>query len=262
MVVHRLDPRLAVLVVSFCLAGCGTVEIVPVLPASSRIAVRAPDRAPVVQIEGFTANRVHGFANGMGNTFAACFQAYGQGACLNSGCGAMVLFLLGTCGTLSVVGGLVGALDPGADAGKHAAARSVDHALNVAPAQLQLRDRLIAEAGRHGVTLVAFELAPAPVGDGVDRALPGIDIVLEAELTRVGTDGPGGSAPSQLYMEARTRLIRADDQRVLAVGEYRVEGRRYSSWEWQANGGAMLLEGFQQAYGALAEKIYRAHFLH
>lgn len=256
------------LVFSLCaalLAGCAGLTRDPagVDALSGNTAVLALDHTPLVRIEGFSGGRVQGFADGMGNTFAACFQTFGQGACVNSGCGALVLFLLGTCGTLSVVGGIAGALAPtNAELAQHAAASSIDRALNTTPAQLQLRDRLIAEARRHGTTLAALELAPQP-GGGYDYAAIrglGIDTVLEVELTRVGTAGPGGGAPSQLYMEARVRLVRAATRQEVAVRDYRVAGASYSPWEWQANSGARLREGFQQAYDALAAKIYAAQF--
>lgn len=255
------------LVFSLCaalLAGCAGLTRDPagLDPLAGNTAVLALDHAPLVRIEGFSGGRMQGFANAMGDTFAACFQAFGQGACVNSGCGAMVLFLLGTCGTLSVVGGIAGAFTTDADLAQHAAASSIDRALNTTPAQIQLRDRLIAEARRHGTTLAALELAPQP-GGGVDYAAIrglGIDTVLEVELTRVGTAGPGGGAPSQLYMEARVRLVRAANRREVAVRDYRVTGASYSPWEWRANNGARLLEGFQQAYDALAAKIYAAQF--
>jgi hypothetical protein len=255
--------RLLPALLAWLLASCATPPLAPLAsPADGRIGVLALDRTPEVNIEGFSGGRIQGFASGMENTFVACFQAFGQGACMNSGCGAMVLFLLGTCGTLSVVGGLASALDTDADVGKRAAADSIDRALNTAPAQLQLRDRIVAEAQRRGTTLAALDLPPASRGEVDYRAIRGlgIDSVLEVELTRVGTAGPGGNAPSRLYMEARARLVRVGDRVELARGQYRVQGPSYSAWEWRANRGSLLLDGFQKAYGGLAERICDAHF--
>lgn len=257
--------RLALALSALVLASCAAVSkpAAPAgLPSYGNIAVLALARTPEVNIDGFSGGRMQGFASGMENTFVACFQTFGQGACINSGCGALVLFLLGTCGTLSVVGGLAGALDTDADAGKRAAELSIDRALNTAPAQLQLRDRIVAEARRQGTTLAALDLAPRPGGEfdyGAIASL-GIDTVLEVELTRVGTAGPGGNASSRLYMEAQARLVRVSDRVELASGQYRVQGPSYSAWEWRAEGGARLLDGFQKAYGGLAERIYTAHF--
>lgn len=255
------------LVFSLCaalLAGCAglTGDTAGLDPLAGNTAVLALDHTPLVRIEGFSGGRLQGFADGMGNTFVACFQSFGQGACVNSGCGAMVLFLLGTCGTLSVVGGIAGALTTDTDSAQHAAASSIDRALSATPAQLQLRDRLIAKARRHGTTLAALEMTPQP-GGGVDYAAIrglGIDNVLEVELTRVGTAGSGDGALSQLYMEARVRHVRVADQRELGVRDYRVAGASYAPREWQANNGARLREGFQQAYEALAARIYAAQF--
>lgn len=265
----RLVLAVAALLLASCAAGSkpsapagSAAGSAAYIPAHGSVAVLALARTPEVNIEGFSGGRIQGFATGMENTFVACFQTFGQGACMNSGCGALVLFLLGTCGTLGVVGGLAGALDTEADAGKRAAALSIDRALNTAPAQLQLRDRIVAAARRQGTTLAALDLAPQAGGEvdyGAIQSL-GIDTVLEVELTRVGTAGPGGNAPSRLYMEARARLVRVSDRGELASGQYRVQGPSYSAWEWRAEGGARLLEGFQNAYGGLAERIYEAHF--
>lgn len=257
--------RLLLAALALVLASCASVTTPPAHPGTAaygKVAVLALDRTPEVRIEGFSGGRLRGFASGMENTFAACFQAFGQGACMNSGCGALVLFLLGTCGTLGVVGGLVGALDTDADAGQRAATHGIDRALNTAPAQLQLRDRIVAEGRRQGTTLAALDSSLAFGGKVDYRAIQalGIDSVLEIELTRVGTAGPGGNAPSQLYMEARARLVRVADQAELAAGQYRVQGHRYAVWEWQANQGALLLDGFQNAYGGLAERIHDAYF--
>ena len=177
---------------------------------------------------------------------------------MNSGCGALVLFLMGTCGTASVVGGIVGAINTDADAAKRAATRRIDQSLRTTPAQWQLRDRLILEAKRHGKIFSALELAAPPGGrpDYAASSLAGTDAVLELELTRVGTSGPGGGAPSQLYMEARARIIRVADGQELAMETFAIQGQRYTTRDWQANGGERLMQGFENAYERLAEKIY------
>lgn len=263
----RMAGRLLTAFSTLLLASCASWAPGPVRPgagAEGSVAIIALDRTPQVRIEGFSGGRLHGFATGMESTFGACVQIFGQGSCVNSGCGALVLFLLGTCGTASVVGGIVGALSTEGDFARQAAASGIDRALNTAPAQRQLRDRILAVARRQGKPLSSLELEELPDGGHDYRGLQwlGIDTLLEVELTRVGTEGPGGNAPSQLYMEARVRMIRVADRKELSLAQYRVIGHRYSTWEWQANNGQRLLEGFQLAYDGLAERIYAAHLRH
>lgn len=256
---RRLFAWLMILLFTGCSALTGSSPGARI-PADQTVAILAIDRIPDVRIDGFSASRLQGFASGAENTFVACFRSFGQGACLNSGCGALVLFLLGTCGTLGVVGGIVGAFD--AESGEQLAAGNIGRALNTAPAQGQLRDRIVIEARRRSANLSTLELDSAPGAEPDYRVAGsfGVDTVLAVELTRVGTAGPGGSAPARLYMEARARLIRVADGAQLSTADYRVDGQSFSARQWQANRGALLLSGFEQAYAGLAEKIYLGTF--
>lgn len=242
------------------LAGCASLFRPSALPppqSLGRIAVVAIDSTPEVTLEGFSGGRLAGFSQGAGDTFTACLQFFGQGACVNSACGAYVLVLLGTCSTLGVVGGLIGSLSTDGDASRRAAAQGIDGVLLAAPAQNRLRDSLIESVRQHGVTLSAVEAA-AVVGDYRALAAADISTVIEVELLRVGTAGPGSGAPSRLYMEARARLVRVSDNAELASRRFTEYGPTYSAWEWRANGGERLIDGFQSTYDRLAGQIGNA----
>jgi hypothetical protein len=204
--------------------------------------VVAASGVPAVDLDGFSGGRVEGFASGLGNTFVGCFQSLGQGACMNSGCAAAVLLLLGVCGTVSVFGGIAGAANTQGDAARQAAASGIAQALDTAPAQQRLRDRVVAVARARGADWQA--------GSGTETT----GLRLEVALLRVGTYGPGDGAPSRLRMEALVRLIGRDGGEI-ALRRQAVDGASYSLAEWRFNRGARLLEGFDDAYERLARQI-------
>lgn len=225
-------------------AACSSA---PPRPPLAGVAVRvvATSRVPAVELEGFSGGRVEGFASGVGNTFVGCFQSIGQGACMNSGCAAAVLLLLGVCGTVSVFGGIAGAANTQGDAARQSAASGIAHALDTTPAQQRLRDRVVALARARG--------ADWRNDNGTDGA-EATGWRLEVELLRVGTYGPGDGAPSRLRMEAQVRLLGRDGGEIARRREV-VDGASYSLAEWRFNRGARLLEGFDDAYERLARRI-------
>lgn len=249
-------PRWWTVLLGLVLAACSAAGPRSNIPSvSQRVAVLAVDKTPTVELDGFSGGRVEGFAQGLGNTFVGCFQSLGSGACVNSGCGAAVLFLLGVCGTASVVGGIAGAVNTEGDVARRAAASGIGRTLDTSSVQRDLRDRVVVAGKARDRQLESFAATlEIPQAMAKLRA-DGVDILLEVELVRVGTAGPGDGAPSRLFMESRARLMRVKDGRELAVGNYRVEGASYSLYEWRANRGNRLREGFSSAYDALAEKI-------
>lgn len=230
-----------------------------------RVAIVGAGGVPDIAFEGFARGKGEGAVHGAGSAFAGCMGGMGSGGCSGEFCGAAMIIMLGICGVAGVVGGVLGA-------GRATAADQVQESeqvlsgvLQPAAIQEELVRRLAGRVEAQGMTLAepgreAVAQAMA-AGDYSPLAGRGVDTVLEVALTRAGTRGAGGSAPVQLYMETRVRVVRAADNSELFSADYEYPGRRQKLAEWSAGRGETLLRELQNGYAALGDHIHDSIFL-
>ena len=268
----RIFQCATVLLYAFVLAfqsGCESLN--PPVPKTEyqttlgRVAVVAGVQQPEVKFEGFARSKGEGAAKGAWDTFSSCAGAFGQGGCSGDFCGAALIVWLGVCGVSGVVGGVVGAAEaPSAEAVQSAQA-NMSAALKVTTIQESLRDQIASAAIANGTSMVS--VSPQQARDAVQTrdyrclASEGVDTVLEATLTKAGTQGNGINKPVQVYMEAYIRLIRTADNNEVFSFDYTYRGERLKLSEWSANQGQLLLRSFNTGYERLGSHIYDSVFL-
>lgn len=248
--------------------GCATAP--PTVPGSDHqaglgaVVVVAGQGTPEVRFEGFSRGRGAGALTAADTTFVTCLSAL-NGRCQGSACGGLVLFWLAFCGVASAVGGVVGAVTAPSAAAVREAETTLGAGVQGQALQESLRTQIEAAARAAGTPLVPmpaeFLRQAASSGDYRLLAAAGGDSVLEATITRAGTRGGGINAPTQGYLEARVRLLRAADGRELFAADYSYLGPRRTLGEWALRDGAALRETFADGYAALGAHIHDQVFL-
>lgn len=91
---------------------------------------------------------------------------------------------------------------------------------------------------------------------------PGFDSVLEITVDSLGFKGGEGSNPEiALFMMAKARLIKLDDQKLLYEGDFTYQSAYYHWDEWANNDSLLISIKFIDAYQNLAEQIMTETFL-
>ncbi|WPP44553.1 hypothetical protein [Pseudomonas sp. AN-1] len=253
------------------LLGQSACSLTPTVPDTryqtslGRIAVVAAPRPPEVRLEGLVRGKATGAASGAGSSFLNCLGELGHSGCSGDICGAVLIIGLGLCGVAGVVGGVVGAVQaPRASSVRHAES-SLLAAVQAGEIQETLRRKVEELAVNEGRALAG----PAPEqtrlatqrGDYRALAAAGIDQVLEVGLSEVSAASGGSKGALQLLMQARVRLIRSSDNRVLSDAEYLYQGERRLPAEWTRNNAAPLMQALQSGYAALGAHIHDSVFL-
>jgi hypothetical protein len=222
------------------------VPAAPEAAALGRVAVVAGTEEPEIRFEGFARGRTEGAVKGGGVTFLSCASLMAQGACSGPVCGAFAVLWLGVCGVAGIVGGVAGASRAQSGTDVRSAEGRLQAVLDVRTVQEALRDGIEAAARARGASIAVRAEA---------------DTLLEATLTKAGTQGAGIDAPVEARMEVRVRLLRAADGAEFIRAQYLHLGERHKLAEWAAEGGAPLLRALGRGYEALAEQIADGVFL-
>jgi hypothetical protein len=110
-----------------------------------------------------------------------------------------------------------------------------------------LRDEVIARGRVEGMELVAASSAPSAAR-------------LEVALTRVGTEGSGIDPPLTLVMDARARILDADDGAELFAADYQHRGESRTLAGWSSELGAPLVGALAAGYRDLGARIFETVF--
>lgn len=250
-------------------AACATLQ--PALPDSAyqtevgRIAIVAVPTPPRLDFDGFAHGKGEGALQGAGGTFMSCVTGIGHGGCSGSGCGALLILLVGICGVSGIVGGVAGAVSAPDAATAIRMQAGMGAAADVVGIQEALRAEMVSAALLRGALIVDLPpgqaQAAALAQDYRPLAALGADAVLEVRVVRAGTEGAGIDDPVTAYMDVHARLVATADNVARFAGDFSHAGRRLPARGWAADEGARLRASFESAYAALAAHIYDTVFL-
>lgn len=266
----RVTAALLALIVTLQ-SGCVSLPEAPVVPETrhqasvGKVAVVAAVQAPEVKFEGFVHGKGEGAVQGAGNTFGGCMRMFSGGGCSGDMCGVVVILGLVACAVVTPVGAVVGAVAAPSAKEVDANKAKLTAALEAKMIQEALRDKVVAAAiANRGQQVTAASGTPQAAAQPADYrsfAQDGIDTVLEVAMTKIATTGSGINPPLALSLEARSRLIRTSDNRVIFSADYVFFGGKMTLSEWSANQGERFVRALNTGFETLGSHIYDNAFL-